>query len=83
VSKEGLITDLRRIIITGATISYLDSDCSTDIWRVIGSTGNIVKLVSGSGSFQLLSFAVLARFAAEGRLVVDGVPYNNKRGENL
>ena len=77
MAEEELITDLREIIITGATISYLDSD-SADTWRIIGTTGNIVKLFSGRGTFQLLSFADLAQFAEEGRLVVDGKRYQKK-----
>ena len=76
MAKE-LSADLKRIITTGTTISYQDSDDDANKWSIIGTTGNIVKLFSPAGTFQLLSFAQLAQFAQEGRLKINGKPYSH------
>ena len=68
LTDQELIADLKDIITTGASISYLDTGSAVNKWRIIGTTGNIIKLFSGTGAFQLLSFAQLAQFAREGRL---------------
>lgn len=75
-SDRELISQLRDIITTGTTISYLATDTDSDQWRIIGTTGNIIKLFSGTGAFQLLSFAQMAQFAREGRLKIDGKAYS-------
>ena len=72
-----LIGQLKDIITTGATISYLTTDNDADQWRIIGTTGNIIKLFSSTGQFQLLSFAQLAQFVREERLRINGKPYQD------
>lgn len=74
LSDEELIEHLKGIITTGTTVSYLAAD-NVDQWRIIGTTGNIIKLFSDTGQFQLLSFAELGQFAREGRLKINGKPY--------
>lgn len=75
LSDEELIGQLKGIISTGAIISYLGVDSDSTKWRIIGTTGNIIKLFSGTGEFQLLSFAELGQFAREGRLQINGKLY--------
>jgi hypothetical protein len=75
LTDQELIADLKDIITTGASISYLDTGSAVNKWRIIGTTGNIIKLFSGTGAFQLLSFAQLAQFAREGRLKINGKLY--------
>ena len=70
-----LIAQLKGIITTGTTISYLAAADNSDQWRIIGTTGNIIKLFSGTGQFQLLSFAQLGQFVREGRLKINGKLY--------
>ncbi len=42
-SDRELISQLRDIITTGTTISYLATDTDSDQWRIIGTTGNIIN----------------------------------------
>lgn len=59
----------------GTTISYLPAADKSNQWRIIGTTGSIIKLFSGTGQFQLLSFAELGQFGREGRLTINGKLY--------
>lgn len=77
LTDEELTKHLKDIITTGTSISYLDTGSDADKWRIIGTTGNIIKLFSGTGSFQLLSFVQLAQFAREGRLIINGKSFKD------
>ncbi|NLY50297.1 MAG: hypothetical protein GX062_04760 [Firmicutes bacterium] len=71
MGERELTWTLKGILKTGDTVSFL----AAENLHVIGTTGEIVKLMSDQGVLRLLSFVQLAQFAAEGRLFLNGIKY--------
>lgn len=67
------VTALKAMLKVGDTIGFEPG--AKERYRIIGTTGNIIKCFDAAGGFHLLSFAQLAQFAAEERLVVNGVKH--------
>jgi len=68
---------IKAVLMVGDTIGF-EPDAAVNpahSYRIIGTTGNIIKFFDDGGQFHLLSFAQLAEFAQEGRLLLNGKPY--------
>ncbi|HHY92063.1 MAG TPA: hypothetical protein GX511_01825 [Firmicutes bacterium] len=81
MESEELAAAIKGVLRVGDTIGF-EADAAKNPahrYRIIGTTGNIVKFFDDQGQFHLLSFAQLAAFAAENRLLLNGVPYTPQR----
>jgi|GEM_PF-4247458 len=74
MNGEELAQAIKAALKVGDTIGF-EPAAPGHCYRVIGTTGNIVKFFDETGQFRLLSFAQLAQFAEEGRLLLNGNLY--------